>query len=160
MLSEAGPAAAPHIQPVLAALEPLLGARESDAAVRDNAAACIARLLATPPAPLPERELVAALLASLPLTRDEEELPAVYSYLCSLLRRREPHLLEFHPRTLELFELLASTPAREDVEEEAAAAREAVLRDIGETLAGLLLGPAGLPLSLQALVQAAHARRT
>ena len=142
LATHTGGASAPQLSALLAALLPLLGEGEADGAVRDNAAATACRLLLAPPAPLPERELLHALLAALPLREDLEELGTVYGGLCELLRRQQAHLAPFTPRIVQLFGALAVEPAGDDE----AAARDAVLRNIGATLAAILASPDGTQL--------------
>jgi hypothetical protein len=162
LMQAGGDAMAPHLPALLAALYPLLGAGEPDAAVHDNAAAAATRLLLARVPGLPEHEVLLALLAALPLQEDMEEAMTVYGGLCALLRRGDAALLPFVPRIVQVFGEFAATPPSPPPSPDgmkAAASQAAAVREVGATLAAMLASP--LEAQLRQLLSAlppAHAQ--
>jgi hypothetical protein len=94
------PAAAALYGPFLTELARLLQDAEEEAAVKDNAAGALGRVLQTRGGPLPLNETIALLLSALPLKEDFEEAENAYGGLCSLLQSKDPQVFPHAPSIL------------------------------------------------------------
>ena len=146
LMQAGGASSAQHLQALLPAMAPLLSEGEPDAAVRDNAASAVTRIMVSGAVAGDMRELMLALLAALPLREDMEEAETTYGNLCALLRRGDPALSPFVPRILLIFgEFAAQPPPRVETQtsgDAALKAYNAALRVVGATVAEMLASPA------------------
>ena len=146
LIQAGGASAAQHLQALLPVMAPLISDAEPDAAVRDNAASALTRILVSGALVGDSREVMLALLAALPLREDMEEAETTYGNLCALLRRGDPALAPFVPRIIVIFgEFAAQQPPRRETQssgDAALAAYNAALRVVGATVAEMLASPA------------------
>jgi hypothetical protein len=141
LVQAAGASTAQQLPTLLAAMAPLISAAEPDAAVRDNAASAVSRILVSGAPVGDPRELMLALLAALPLREDMEETENTYGNLCALLRRGDAALAPFVPRIIVVFgEFAAQPPPRPAPHSTDATlkAYQGALRVVGSTVAEML----------------------
>lgn len=133
---------APFLESVLRGLHPLLGEKEPDAGVTDNAAGAIARVITANPSSLPLGQILPVLVGVLPLKEDQEEATPVYGCLCHLLVS-EHHEVMQEPMMRQVAGIFAQVAPSPDVSDD-------VKKGIGQTIRHLVArhGPA-----LQALLR-------
>jgi len=128
LVQAGGASTAQHMPALLAAMAPLISDAEPDAAVRDNAASAVTRILVSGAPVGDARELMLALLSALPL------------------RRGDAALAPFVPRIILIFGEFAAQPpprpAAPGSSDAALGAYTAALRLVGATVAEMLASAA------------------
>jgi len=112
--------AAGNYPQILQALEPLFGMDSSSgdavAAVVDNAAACVARMIMAHPSSIPMPQVLPAFLRLLPLKTDMSENETIYNCLLGLIQMGHPDALAQKAELQRIF--TAATSSESDVDEE------------------------------------------
>lgn len=95
---------------VLRCLYPLFGESEPDAAVRDNAAGAVARMIMAHQESIPLNQVLPVFVKVLPLKEDREESMPVYSCICSLVLSSNPQIAPLVPDLINVFAQVAISP--------------------------------------------------
>nr|GEX14599.1 importin-4 [Tanacetum cinerariifolium] len=95
---------------VLRCLYPLFGESEPDAAVRDNAAGAVARMIMAHQESIPLNQVLPVFVKVLPLKEDREESMPVYSCICSLVLSSNAQIAPLVPDLVNVFAQVAISP--------------------------------------------------
>uniref|UniRef100_A0A7N1A085 Importin N-terminal domain-containing protein n=1 Tax=Kalanchoe fedtschenkoi TaxID=63787 RepID=A0A7N1A085_KALFE len=95
---------------ILRGLHPLFGDSEPDAAVRDNAAGAVARMIMVHPEAIPLNQVLPVFLKVLPLKEDREESLAVYSCICNLVMSSNSQILLLAEELVKIFAQVIASP--------------------------------------------------
>ncbi|PWA75080.1 ARM repeat superfamily protein [Artemisia annua] len=95
---------------VLRCIYPLFGESEPDAAVRDNAAGAVARMIMAHQESIPLNQVLPVFVKVLPLKEDREESMPVYSCICSLVLSSNPQIAPLVPDLVNVFAQVAISP--------------------------------------------------
>lgn len=104
-----GEIALKYFNNVLFALHQLFGEKETDDAVRDNAAGAVARMIMAQPHAIPLAQVLPVFIAALPLKEDFGESTTVYNCLCSLISACHPEILPLIPQVVYTFAQVAAS---------------------------------------------------
>ncbi|CAA6664910.1 unnamed protein product [Spirodela intermedia] len=89
---------------------PTVWGSEPDAAVRDNAAGAVARMIMAAPQSLPLDQVLPVFLKALPLKEDLVESMTVYSCVCELVLSSSPQILPLVPVVVSVFAQVLLSP--------------------------------------------------
>ncbi|XP_058771826.1 uncharacterized protein LOC131645180 isoform X2 [Vicia villosa] len=105
-----GDSALKYFDNILRGLRPLFDESEPDHAVRDNAAAAVAKMIMVHPESVPLNQVLPVLLSVLPLKEDHEESMAVYSCLSALIFSSNPLIVSLIPDIVNIFAQVVTSP--------------------------------------------------
>ncbi|XP_078444426.1 ARM repeat superfamily protein [Wolffia australiana] len=109
-----GPPALKYYGEILRALYPLFGDTEPDAAVRDNAAGAVGRMIMAAPQSLPLDQVLPVFLRALPLKEDLMESVIVYGCVCELVLSSAPQIVPLVPEVVSVFGQVLVSPEEGD----------------------------------------------
>lgn len=98
-----GPGLNAHYPALLQGLRPLFDEDDDSAAVRDNAAAAVARMMMANPSGVPLDQVLPIFLNALPLQVDETEVEVVFECLLGMIEQQNPLVFQHMGLVLKIF---------------------------------------------------------